>query len=119
LFNYGRNGSAELSDFECGLFWIDKYHLDGLRVDAVCVHALSRLLAAAGRMDSKSLRRPRKTLEAIGFLKHLNEVLHTTHPGRSDGLPKNPRRGPRCLVCRGLFYLGGLGFDLKWNMGLG
>jgi 1,4-alpha-glucan branching enzyme len=111
VFNYGR---SEVRNFllSNALFWFDKYHLDGLRVDAVA----SMLYLNFGRKDGEWLPNRfggSENLEAIDFLKAFNVLVHGEHPGVLT-MAEDSTDWP--LVTRPV-YMGGLGFDLKWNMG--
>ncbi len=111
VYNYARN---EVRNYliSNALFWLDKYHIDGLRVDAVA----SMLYLDYSRKEGEWVPNEfggRENLPAIDFLKRLNEVGYERFPGlltiaeESTSWPSVSRPT----------YLGGLGFSLKWNMG--
>jgi 1,4-alpha-glucan branching enzyme len=111
IFNYGR---AEVRNFLFGnaLFWLDRYHIDGLRVDAVA----SMIYLDYSRKPGEWLPNRfggNENLEAIDFLKRLNELCHREHPGILTIAEESTSWSG---VSRPT-YLGGLGFSLKWNMG--
>ena len=111
IFNYGRN---EVRNFllSNALFWLDKYHIDGLRVDAVA----SMLYLDYSREDGQWIPNPyggRENLEAISLIKEFNIQSHAQFPGVVTVAEESTAWGG---VSRPT-YCGGLGFSLKWNMG--
>ena len=111
IFNYGRH---EVSNFLIGnaLFWLDKMHIDGLRVDAVA----SMLYLDYGRNEGEWVPNEyggKENIEAIEFIKHLNSIVHQRFPGVNMIAEES-------TAFTGVSHPlenNGLGFDLKWNMG--
>src|SRR5205823_5594057 len=111
IYNFGR---VEVANFLLAnaLFWLDRYGVDGLRVDAVA----SMLYLDYSRPEGAwipNVHGGREDLESIGFLRELNEVIHARLPGVISAAEESTAWPG---VSRPT-YLGGLGFGFKWNMG--
>ncbi len=111
VFNFGRH---EVRNFLIAnaLFWLREYHMDGIRVDAVA----SMLYLDYSRNEGEWVPNQyggREDLEAVSFLKELNEVIYGREPGIVSSAEESTAWGG---VSRPT-YLGGLGFGFKWNMG--
>jgi len=110
IFNYGRH---EVRNFLVAnaLYWLDQYHVDGLRVDAVA----SMLYLDYSRQQGQWVPNRyggRENLDAIDFMRQLNTAVGATTRARWCSPRSRPPSGRHAAV-----HLGGLGFHFKWNMG--
>ncbi len=111
IYNYGR---PEVKNYLIAnsLFWVEKFHADGIRMDAVA----SMLYLDYGKNDGEwvaNIYGGNENLEAIEFIKHLNSIMKKRNPGALS-IAEESTAFP---MITGSLQDGGLGFDLKWNMG--
>jgi len=111
IFNYGR---TEVINFliSNAVYWLDKFHIDGLRVDAVA----SMVYLDYSREDGEWIPNRyggKENIEAIQFLKKVNDIIHTLYPGAITAAEESTSFPAVSKPTKD----GGLGFDYKWNMG--
>lgn len=111
IFNYGRN-EVQAFLISSAFFWLDRFHADGLRVDAVASMLYLDYSRKAGEWIPNRYG-GRENLEAIEFMRNMNEAIYREFPG-TQTMAEESTSWP--MVSRPL-YVGGLGFGLKWNMG--
>ncbi|MCC6398047.1 MAG: 1,4-alpha-glucan branching protein GlgB [Bacteroidetes bacterium] len=111
IYNYGRN---EVRAFliSSAMFWLDRFHIDGLRVDAVASMLYLNYSRAEGEWVANAFG-GKENLEAIAFIKQLNEAVYQYYP---DVQTTAEESTDWAMVSRPV-YVGGLGFGMKWNMG--